>query len=137
MADSVDITLDVSGWDTDFTRVHTYDAAVRRITTDGLGSTVDRLRRLAAFPDSIRGIEFNIDQLTRALAAAGRTADALALVTAAADVAKTSTMHAALARALEVAGNPAAARASVAHALALDSLETRALELNRRLRPAP
>ena len=46
---------------------------------------------------------------------------------------KQASAHAALARAFELAGNLDSSRAHTARALTLDSLDTRALELSRRL----
>jgi len=46
MADSVDISLDITGWDTDFDRIHQYDAPLQRIERDGIASTLERLRSL-------------------------------------------------------------------------------------------
>jgi polyisoprenoid-binding protein YceI len=135
MADSVDITLDVTGWDTDFDRIHQYDAPLQRIERDGVAATLERLRALRTrAPDSLANASYDIEQLARALQQRGRTPDAIALFQFAAEsFDKRAGAHTALARAFELAGNLDSSRAHTSRALALDSLDTRAMELRRRL----
>ena len=137
MADSVDVGLDVSAWDTDFGRVHRFDAALERIAKEGIAPTVARIRGLQTLSaDSARGAEHEIDQLARALLWRGRTANAITLLGASATVfARSASAQTSLARAHELAGDVTAARAVIARALAIDSLDTRALELRRRIGP--
>jgi polyisoprenoid-binding protein YceI len=135
MADSVDITLDVSGWDPDIDRTRRYDAPIQRMEKEGVASTLTRLRTLKAnFPDSLKSSAYDVEQIARGLLEHGRTADALSLfrfnVEAFGDSAPA---HAALARAFEIAGNPDSSKAHAMRAIAIDSLDTRALELGRRL----
>jgi Flp pilus assembly protein TadD len=85
-------------------------------------------------PDPLRAKPFDDNTAALALHARGRTTEAIALLKAAseksdADVA----LHSALARIYELAGDDAAAKQQASRALTLDSLDTRALELARRL----
>src|SRR4051812_43674263 len=53
MADSVDINLEVTAWDPDYSRNHRYDAALARIEKEGVATNVARLRRMnSTAPDS-------------------------------------------------------------------------------------
>jgi len=134
MADSVDISLDVSGWDPDIDRMHRYDAPIQRMEKDGVTSTLTRLRNLKTnFPDSLRGSSYDLEQIARGLLEHGRTADALSLFRFNVDAFDNASTHATLARAFEIAGNADSAKAHTARALAIDSLDTRAFELGRRL----
>jgi polyisoprenoid-binding protein YceI len=135
MADSVDITLDVTGWDTDFDRIHQYDASLQRIERDGIAPMLERLRALRTrAPDSLANSGYDIEQVARALQRRGRSADAIALFQFAAEsFDKRAGAHTALARGFELAGNLDSSRAHTSRALAIDSLDTRALELSRRL----
>lgn len=135
MADSVDITLDISGWDPDIERTHRYDAPIQRMEKDGVASTLARLRSLrTSFPDSLKGSAYDIEQIARGLLEHGRTADALSLFRFNAEAfGESAPMHSALARAFEIAGNADSSKAHTTRALAIDSLDTRAWELGRRL----
>lgn len=139
MADSVDITLEVTGWDTDFGRITTHDAALTRFAREGVAPTIARIRALAAqHPDTLRDAEWELDQVARAVLHRGRTEDAIALFSLSVDVfPRSAAAHAALARAYEVAGNARDAEASVSRALAIDSLNPRALEIRRRVSLPP
>jgi len=142
MADSVDITLDVTGWDPDIDRTHRYDAPIQRMEKEGIGPTLARLRNLKTnFPDSLKGSAYDVEQIARGLLAHGRTADALSLFRLNVEAFDgNAPVHSALARAFETAGNVDSSKAHTTRALAIDSLDTRALELARRLglsRPAP
>jgi polyisoprenoid-binding protein YceI len=132
MADSVDITLDVSGWDTDVDRTPRFAPSIKRIEQEGIAPTLARLRAMPR--DSLAGQEFNFEQVARALQAHGRLADAVALTQFSAELFDArASAHAALARIFELGGSADSARAHTRRALALDSLDTRALELSRRL----
>jgi len=135
MADSVDIALEVTGWDTDLDRIHKYDASVQRIEREGVAPSLERLRALRGrAPDSLANAAYDIDQIARTLQQRGRTAEAIAMFQFSAEsFEKQASAHAALARAFELAGNLDSSRAHTARALTLDSLDTRALELSRRL----
>jgi polyisoprenoid-binding protein YceI len=132
MADSVDITLDVSGWEPDPLRTTRYDASIRRIEQNGMDATVARVKQTS--PDSLRGDLYDIEQLSRVLQARGKNAEAILLLRAVLEkLDDDAAMHAALARAYELAGEEAPAKQHTARALAIDSLNARALELDRRL----
>ena len=132
MADSVDVTLDITGWDTDVDRVHRYDATIARIEQNGVAPLVARLRGFSR--DTAAGALYDLEQLSRVLLARGRSADALALLGALASRPDAEApAHSALARAQEITGDLASARVSVGRALALDSLDVRSLALRQRL----
>jgi len=135
MADSVEVTLDVEGWDPDYARIHAHDAALAKVAREGVAPTAARLRALQAqHPDTLRNAEYELDQVGRALLARGRTADALDLFRLTVELFPASAgAQASLARGYALAGARDSARASVARALAIDSLDPRALELRRRL----
>ena len=64
MADSVDIELDIQGWDTDYTREHRYDVAVARVEHNGIDSTLARLQRMRTqSPDTLRDAEWQLTQV--------------------------------------------------------------------------
>jgi polyisoprenoid-binding protein YceI len=125
MADSVDISLDITGWDTDLDRVHTYDANVQRIEREGIAPSLERLRALRArSADSIANAAYDIEQVARSLQQRGRTAEAIALFQFSAETFdKQASTHTALARAFELAGKADSSRAHTLRALALDSLD--------------
>lgn len=135
MADSVDITLDIQGWDTDYDRSHRYDAAVTRVKSAGMDSMIAKFRGLQSQnPDTLRNSEWEFGELSRALIQVGRVPDAVKLQRFTTEVFPISAgAHAELARGLELSGNRAAAVESARRALALDSLETHAMEIARRL----
>jgi polyisoprenoid-binding protein YceI/phage terminase small subunit len=135
MTDSVDISLDVTGWDADVERTHRYDATFAKVETAGFAPTLTRLRGLLAqYPDSLRDARYDFEQVARGLQQKGRTADAIALLQFCVEAySSDASARTALARAFEVAGNASAARDQTTRALAMDSLDTRALELARRL----
>ena len=135
MADTVDISLEVTGWDADVERTHRYDATLAKLETAGVGPTLTRLRSLLAqSPDSLRDARYDLEQIARGLQQRERTADAIALLQFGVEAfSGDASAHAALARAFELAGDVSSARDQTTRALALDSLDTRALELARRL----
>lgn len=132
MSDSVDIVLQVSGWDTDFARAKSagVDAAVARIVQEGVAATVARAHdAVAKNPDAFKDQEWNVDQIGRALAQAGRTQDALAIFKLESELfPNSSSAHAALGAGYDLTGNPITARAEYETALRLDPRNTRALE---------
>ena len=135
MADSVDITLDLAGWDTDVDRTPRYATQVKRVEQVGIDSALAKIRAVPR--DSLAGKEFNFEQVARGVQARGRTEEALALMRLSVDVfAKSSAAEAGLARIFELNGGARgldSARIHARRALALDSMDTRAMELGRRL----
>jgi polyisoprenoid-binding protein YceI len=138
MGDSVDVTLAVEAWDTDFGRTHEaqLDSAVARVTRDGVPALAAQARAARARdPNALKNEEWNVDRLGRALLARGRTADAVAVFRLAAELYPQSPQaQTSLGEGLSAAGDPAAAEAAFRRALALDPAETRAAELVRRVR---
>ena len=133
MADSVDISLDISAWDPDIERTPTYSSVVKRVEQNGVESTLSRLRGMPR--DSLAGTEYQFEQVARGLQAHGRNADAIAIMQFSAKVFdREAPVHASLARTFELAQQLDSARVYTIRALALDSLDTHALELSRRLR---
>jgi polyisoprenoid-binding protein YceI len=139
MADSVDVTLEVAGWDTDYARSARWRAPLARLARDGVGPTVARLRALRAqHPDTLRGAEWELDQLGRAMLERGPPADAVELFRLNLELfPKSAAAHTAMARWYELAGDRGHAARAVERALGLDPYETRALELERRLGRVP
>ena len=135
MGDSVDVTLDIAGWRTDFTRIKQYDASVQRIAAYGVDSALARVRTaVERNPAQLSDIRYEAEQLASALIAHGNVAEAVALLKGTMQLASTSPDgHAALARAYEAAGNRDAARAEVKRTLDLAPSHPRALEIMRRL----
>ena len=137
MGDSVDVTLEVQGWRYDYRRRRdaAVDSVVARIARDGVaavaaGTRAQRAERPAAFANA----EWNIDQVTRALQARGRDADALEIARMNVEFfPQSASAHAALGRAHHRLGQRDSAAASYARALALDPNETRAWEWQKRL----
>jgi polyisoprenoid-binding protein YceI len=136
LADSVDITLDVQGWDTDYERSPRWSSAVDRLIADGVPKRVAALRALAAaHPDTLRDAEWEVDQLARALLRRGRGLDAIEMFRLGADLfPKSASAQAALARGCEASGDLARASTFVDRALAIDPAETQAIEIRRRLK---
>jgi polyisoprenoid-binding protein YceI len=132
MADSVDIELEVTGWDPDPARTKTYDATIQRIEQSGMSAV---LARVGSAPvDSLRSDLYDIEQLARALQARGKSGEAIVLLKTVTDrLDGVASLHSALGRLYEVSGDAKGAKAQAARALAIDSLDTRALELRRRL----
>lgn len=136
MADSVDITLEITGYDHVPARIPRYTDELERIDAGGIAAVLMRIHSIGA--DTLRSQAWDIEEVARLLQSRGRSADGLALLEAmTARLDGDATMHAALARAYEVAGKPELAVEQTRRALALDSLDTRAIELERRLRPRP
>lgn len=135
MADSVDITLDIQGWDTDYERSHRYNPAIARVKREGIDGLITKYRGLRSEnPDTLRNSEWELGELSRALIQGGHVSDAVKLQRFTVEVFPNSAAaHAELARGLELSGNRAAAMESARRALALDPVETHAMEIARRL----
>ena len=132
MTDSVDIMLDITGWDTDVDRTPRYKPLIDRIEREGVVWTLTRLR--AQPRDSLAGLQWDIGMVARGLLERGKTADALALFRFVAETwPDDPAAHSALARAFELSNAPDSARAQTRRALALDALDPRALEIARRI----
>lgn len=136
MADSVDVNLDVTGWDPDYDRNHTYDPALARIDKDGMEATVARIRGMyRANPDTLKNAEWEFSQIGKALLQRGRYRDAIEVLKLATEIfPKSAAAQAALARAYELSGDREQAISHTHEALTLDPDTPRALELKRRLR---
>jgi polyisoprenoid-binding protein YceI len=133
MADSVDITLAVEAWDTDFARVHRYDAALARVEKEGIATTIAAIQA-ARTKDPDSPSEYDVDQLGSALLRRERIDDAVALLTwNTKSSPQSSAAWTSLARALEVQHRVPGARAALTTALRLDPVNPRALELRRRI----
>lgn len=135
LGDSVDIALEIEGWDIDYDRTTKYDAALKQIADVGINSFLSRFRAMyKANPDTLKNSEWEFDQVGRALISKSRTADALEVFKMSAEIfPKSASAQAALARAYEASGNRTAALALADNALTLDATETRAIEVKRRL----
>ncbi len=138
MADSVDISVEVSGWDTDFARAHhaDVDTAVAHVERDGAAAVAARAHEaVAKNPDAFKDAEWNVDQIGRALAQRGKSAEALAIFTLEAELfPKSASAHTALGAGYEATGDKASARSHYERALQLDPRESRAMERLRRLK---
>jgi polyisoprenoid-binding protein YceI len=131
MADTVDIQLDVTGWDPDPTRTTRYDATIQRIENNGMSALLSRLGGVPS--DSLRSSLYDIEQLSRVLRARRKTAEAITLLkTVTGRLDGEASSHSALARAYELSGDMKNASEQARRALSIDSLDTRALELLRR-----
>jgi polyisoprenoid-binding protein YceI len=136
MADSVDITIDVSAWDPDYDRNHRYDPALARIAKDGIAATVARVREMyRANPDTLKNSEWEFTQIGKALLQRGSYREAIEVLGVTAEIfPKSATAQASLARAYELSGDRDKAVSHTREALRLDPAAPRALELKRRLR---
>jgi polyisoprenoid-binding protein YceI len=135
LGDTVDITLEVQGWDTDYDRSAQWKTRIDRLIESGVSSRVAQLRALAAqHPDTLRGAEWEIDQTARALLQRGRSSDALDVFKLESDLfPKSASAQAALARGLEATSDLASAGAAADRALAIDPAEPLATEIRKRL----
>lgn len=110
MSDSVDISLEIEGYSADAAsqRLGGVEAAVERIRANGVQSQIDRLeelKRTRPAADSA-GLVNGADLVTRGLIATGRTADALMLAGAFAELFPSVTRAAAVhALALSISGD--------------------------------
>lgn len=135
MADSVDVALEITGWDPDYDRSHKYDVSLARIEKDGIAATTARIRAMyKQNPDTLKNSEWDFRQIAHALEQRGKYADAREVLIVSAEVFPNSAdVQAALARVYELLGDKAKAVAHVDRALALEPGATRAMELKRRL----
>ena len=135
LGDTVDITLEVQGWDTDYDRSAQWKTRIDGLIAGGVSARVASLRALAAqHPDTLRDAEWEIDQTARALLQRGRSAEALEVFKLESDLFPSSAAaQAGLARGLEATNDSAGARAAVDHALAIDPAEPLATEIRKRL----
>jgi len=124
--------LDVAGWDPDVDRTPNLAAAVQRVEQVGLDATLARLRTMPR--DSLAASGYQIEQVARGLLAHRRTSEAIALMRFNAETLENDpAVQASFARLFEVTGQLDSARVHAGRALALDSLDTRAQEIARRL----
>ena len=135
MADTVDITLEVQGWDTDYDRSVRWKGAVDKLLETGVSKRVAALRELvAAHPDTLADAEWELTEAGRALLQRGRAADAVEIFRFVSDRYRTSaSAQAALARGYEALGDSGQARAQVRRALAIDPTDPWAREIARRV----
>lgn len=131
MADSVDIALDITGWDIDVARTPRYKPALDRIERGGIGPMLAQLR--AQSRDSLANMKWDLGIVARGLLERGKNVEALALFRFAVEVWNDAVSHAALARAHELTNALDSARVHTRRALELDPLDPRSLELQRRL----
>ena len=136
MADTVEITIDIQGRDPDYTRDRRYDAGVAKVQRVGADSVARELRaRRRANPDALAGGEWEIGQIAKALLVRGDSTNALGMYRLNTELfPRSSGVHAALAAALERLGRRGEARSTAERALTIDSTDTLAAELLRRLR---
>jgi polyisoprenoid-binding protein YceI len=135
MADSVDIILDVQGWDPDYARDKRYDRVIARVDSVGIDSVVAGFRARATRDSNFRkGGEWDLTQIGRVLSERGRGNDAEQVLRFSLELYPQSMrVHAALARALERAGRRSEALTVARRALDIDAYDTAAKELVRRL----
>ena len=135
LGDTVDVMLEVQGWDTDYDRSEQWKPRIDRLLASGVSSRVTSLRALAAqHPDTLRGAEWEIDQMARALLQRGHSPEALEVFRLESDLfPRSASAQAALARGLEATNDPGGAAAAVDRALAIDPTEPLATEIRKRL----
>jgi polyisoprenoid-binding protein YceI len=135
LGDTVDIALEVQGWDIDYDRSAQWKTRIDGLISSGVSSRVASLRALAAqHPDTLRDAEWEIDQTARALLQRGRSSEALEVFRLEADLfPKSAAAQAGLARGLEATNDVVAAGTAVNRALAIDPAEPLATEIRKRL----
>ncbi|HEX8907360.1 MAG TPA: YceI family protein, partial [Longimicrobiaceae bacterium] len=137
MGDSATVTLEISGWATDFTRRRDakLDSAIARIDRAGAAAVAARIREVARRDSAaLQGQEWEIGQVGEALLARRRYDDALQILTLNAELfPRSAAARASVATAYERRGDRTQALAWTRQALALDATEPRALELLKRL----
>jgi polyisoprenoid-binding protein YceI len=135
MADSVDVNIEVTGWDPDYTRPNRYDASLARLDKDGMPATISRLRAMyRQNPDTLKDSEWDFLQIAHALQQRRRYAQARdVLVLSTEFFPKSADVEAALGRTYELLGNRREALLHANRALTLEADAPRALELKRRL----
>ena len=136
MSDSVDIALDITAWDPDYTRDSTFDRAVTRIAREGVDSAVKALRATRTHnPEKLENAEWELSQVGRTLVVRRRLTDAVTLLRFVVETfPQSTTALCGLARALEEQGDRSEAATLVRRARALDPSDPCAMELARRLR---
>jgi polyisoprenoid-binding protein YceI len=139
MADSVDITLEIEAWATDFDRQvdPRLEQGVARVGAIGVDSLARALRaRAAADPKSLQGQEWGIDQLGRALFVRHREAEGMKLLQLNAELfPRSAAANVSLAWCWDASGKRPEALAACARALQCDPDDPRAQEWKRRLAP--
>jgi len=137
VSDSVDVTLDVSWWETDFAvdRNAERDSVLARIARNGVKATmIDARRAFAANPKALEGAEWELTQAARALSGKGQHVDAVVVLEHARDLfPQSAASHAHLGLGYERIGDGSAARGAYDRALALDAFEPMAMERRRQL----
>ena len=135
MADTVDVELEIQAWDTDYDRSTRWKGSVDKLVETGVAKRVAELRELVrAHPDTLRGAEWELTEVGRALLQRDRPLDALEVFRLVAELYPTSvSAQAALARGYEAAGNRAKAAAQVRRALGIDANDPWAVEIARRM----
>ena len=135
LGDTVDITLEVQGWDTDYDRSEQWKGRIDRLIASGVSSRVASLRALAAeHPDTLRNAEWEIDQTARALLQRGHSSEALEVFRLESDLfPKSAPAQAGLARGLEATSDFGGAATAADRALAIDRTEPLATEIRKRL----
>lgn len=135
MADTVDVTLEIQAWDTDFDRSTRWKASVDKLIDAGVSKRMAELRELArAHPDTLAGAEWELTEAGRALLERGRAADAMEVFHLVSELYPASaSAQAALARGYEAMGDRVRAAAQVQRALEIDSSDPWAREIARRM----
>jgi polyisoprenoid-binding protein YceI len=134
MADSLDVDLEIQGWDTDYDRSTRWKGAVDKLLASGVSKRIAELRELVRLhPDTLAGAEWELTEAGRALLQRGRPTDAIAVLQFVSELYPTSaSAQAALARAYEAAGDRDKAAAQVRRALGIDPNDPWAREIARR-----
>ena len=137
MGDTVDLTLELEGWSTDFQRVPDRNImdGIARIDSAGIDAWLARNRqRLASSPPLYKDQEWGLMQLAYALMSRGRVHDARLLLSFATEALPGSaSILTSLGDVLERDGDTSQALALYARSIAIDSGDTRASEFRRRL----
>ena len=134
VSDSVSISLEVEGWQ-DASQHPEIDAAVERIRSEGVNVQIAGLRQVKATRPAEFAQYFQGGALiVRALMTDKRTADAVALARALAELyPENASAFLVYGQALAQNGDTKGAAAAYANALSIDPNDTRALEWKRRL----
>jgi polyisoprenoid-binding protein YceI len=134
MADTVDVALEIQGWDTDYDRSSRWKGSVDKLIETGVSKKVADLRELArAHPDTLAGAEWELTETGRALLHRGRPADAVEVFRLVSELYPASaSAQAALARGYEAVGDRVKAAAQVRLALAIDPSDPWAREIAQR-----
>lgn len=135
VADTVDIALEIQGWDTDYDRSARWKGAVDKLLETGVSKRVASLRELvAAHPDTLADAEWELTEAGRALLQRGRSAEAVEFFRLVSELyPRSASAQTALARGYEAVGDRAKATAQLQRALAIDADDPWAREIARRL----